>query len=669
MAKAEILISGKDQSAAAFASASRNLDKLTAGASGLVSKLGAVGVAVTGVVGALQLGQGLAILDQLDELSEKSGIAVEELSALRFASEAAGTSQEALGTGLRKLSKLMADAAGGSKEAAEVFATLGVSATDSTGKLRSSGDVLVDLAAKFASYEDGAGKSALAQKIFGKSGEDLIPILNKGRVGIESLKGEALALGAVYSGDVAKAAGEFNDNLKKITLASEGLAVQLAGPLIKSLASLSTAYINSKKDGDSFADTLLKIIAAGERIPNGLRFLPVVGALGALQDYAKERVGPAAPRLSSGDFARLDRVAPKVAPPTVKTGGGSGSKSDPLAEAKRYLESLQKQGEKLAELTVYEQALLDIQQGRLGKLTPALEKEILLTARLVDGKKAETDALKQFDDAAKEYDDFRKKQGEQNQRFIEQFETGYEKLQRQIQEISAAAAVNPLISQETLVRANTRYWTEYLESLDVAAEKVAEVDQFTMQAAENIQSALGSNLADILDGEFDNIGDSFVKMINRMVAEAIAADLSRYLLGDLVKGGTGEGVAGGLLKMLTGGGAKANTNPSSKLYENSFDLMNTAGKAAGGSGIFDGIGSWFSNLLSFDVGTDFVPEDMVAKVHKGERIIPAAQNKPGYGGTTINQHFTVSGNVDRRTQSQMASNAAAGAQRALARNS
>jgi hypothetical protein len=51
-------------------------------------------------------------------------------------------------------------------------------------------------------------------------------------------------------------------------------------------------------------------------------------------------------------------------------------------------------------------------------------------------------------------------------------------------------------------------------------------------------------------------------------------------------------------------------------------LANAIGSADFGS-IFSSI---FSNLPSFDVGTDYVPRDMVAKVHKGERIIPAAQN-------------------------------------------
>jgi hypothetical protein len=46
-----------------------------------------------------------------------------------------------------------------------------------------------------------------------------------------------------------------------------------------------------------------------------------------------------------------------------------------------------------------------------------------------------------------------------------------------------------------------------------------------------------------------------------------------------------------------------------------------------------------SVIDSFAVGTDYVPRDMLAMIHQGEKIIPAAQNVPGAGGQT--NHITI----------------------------
>lgn len=238
MADPKIILTAVDQTKAAIDAAKRNLGGLSDTAGVVTARLGTLGLAISGAFTAVTLKGAIDTLDMLDDLSEKTGIAVESLSGLRYAGEVTGTPVEALATGVRKLSLNMAEAAGGNKEAAATFAALGIQVKNTDGTLKSQDQVLGELADRFARYEDGAAKAALAQQVFGKSGADMIPLLNQGSAGIRRLTDEAQALGAVYGGELAKDAATFNDNLKKLELNAEAAKVAIAGQLLPTLNSL-----------------------------------------------------------------------------------------------------------------------------------------------------------------------------------------------------------------------------------------------------------------------------------------------------------------------------------------------------------------------------------------------------------------------------------------------
>src|SRR4051812_28414890 len=118
--------------------------------------------------------------DHLNDLSKKTGIAADTLGGIGFAAKQAGGDLESAAAGIGKLNKSIAEAAAGGKEAAEGFAVIGVAVKDASGATKNADQVLSEVADKFASYADGPEKAALALRLFGKAGADMIPLLNDG---------------------------------------------------------------------------------------------------------------------------------------------------------------------------------------------------------------------------------------------------------------------------------------------------------------------------------------------------------------------------------------------------------------------------------------------------------------------------------------------------------
>ncbi len=179
--------------------------------------------------------------DEFNKLSQKVGIATEALSELAYAAELSDVSREGLTKGLKSLSTNMYEAAQGGKEAASMFKGLGVEFESAPGKLRASDEVLGDLAERFSRMEDGAAKSALAVKLFGKEGLTMIPFLNQGKAGLQQLREEAQRLGIVMSAEMAASAERFNDNLRAVTASAEGLKIQMANQMLPGLNNIAKA--------------------------------------------------------------------------------------------------------------------------------------------------------------------------------------------------------------------------------------------------------------------------------------------------------------------------------------------------------------------------------------------------------------------------------------------
>lgn len=197
--------------------------------------------------------------DQLDNMSQRTGVAVEDLAKLQYAAKLSDTSAEALGKGLGNLSKLMAGAAAGGAESGKMFEKFGVDLRNTDGTVRATSDVLFELADVFSAMPDGPEKTALAMDLFGKKmGQELIPLLNQGSAGLKAMGDEAERLGLVLSAEQAKAAADFNDNLDRLGQLSKSVGVSIGNSMIPWLNKMIGEMNAAAKSSDGFLMTFLK---------------------------------------------------------------------------------------------------------------------------------------------------------------------------------------------------------------------------------------------------------------------------------------------------------------------------------------------------------------------------------------------------------------------------
>lgn len=276
--------------------AAENYEKQLEAVKDAQSKL-AVGAAAMGaaVVGAFA-GAVVTAADYGDEIakaSKRTGIATEDLSALRYAAEQSDVTFEQLGTGLARMSRTMTETSWGTGQAAQAYAELGVEVTDASGNLRGTQEVFIDIAEGLTKIEDPAKRAALAMMIFGRGGVQLMPLLMEGGKGVEYLTDRAEQLGLVMGAETAAAAERFNDSVADIKYSLKGLVVTVGE------TAFGTAELNEKiaesvgefgdwlRDNQKMVEVLAKVGVALATVTTGL--YAATKAFG----LAKETVGMA----------------------------------------------------------------------------------------------------------------------------------------------------------------------------------------------------------------------------------------------------------------------------------------------------------------------------------------------------------------------------------------
>jgi hypothetical protein len=273
----------------------RRLQKRFTAIGSSLQRIGAIGTAVGGAISAAfgaATKHFISTGDELQKMAIRTGFSVESLSALKYAAGQSGSSIQAVEKGARGLARMMLDADRGLSTAVDNLDDLGISLEELKSLKPEQQFELI--ASRIAEVDDPSRRAALAMKAFGKSGADLLPLMENGADGIHGLMRQAKELGLVMSDEDAQAAAVLGDTLDdlfsqlKRVVFLVGAAV--AGPLtdfVKVSAPILKAVIDWAKSNGKLIRTVAAIGLAigaigGTLVATGLGFSLLGAAAGGL---------------------------------------------------------------------------------------------------------------------------------------------------------------------------------------------------------------------------------------------------------------------------------------------------------------------------------------------------------------------------------------------------
>lgn len=247
-----------------------------------VTSIAAVGTAAAAAAaGALKLAKDAGVAaDNLITLSNKTGISTKQLQEMEYASRFVDVEVETMTGSMVKLTKSMDGARDGSKKQSEAFATLGVNVTGANGELRDGQTVWLETIDALGNVANETERDALALELFGKSAQELNPLIKAGSKELARLGVEANELGVVMGDDAVAAAGAFDDSMQRLDASIQGIGRNIGVAVMPGIQAAVSAAA-------SVTPQVIKAIQTGDWAAAGTA---VTGAIDGLLKQATQAI-------------------------------------------------------------------------------------------------------------------------------------------------------------------------------------------------------------------------------------------------------------------------------------------------------------------------------------------------------------------------------------------
>lgn len=169
-----------------------------------------------------------AFADNIITLSMQTGQSTQQLQEFSYATELIDVSVDTLQGSLRKLTNNMQDTMNGTGNAKDSFDALGISVTNADGSMRSANDVFYETINALGKVKNETERDAMSMDIFGRSAQDLNPLIIQGSDTLKAYADEAHNVGYVLDEEALSALGAVDDAYQRLQKTQEGVKNQLA---------------------------------------------------------------------------------------------------------------------------------------------------------------------------------------------------------------------------------------------------------------------------------------------------------------------------------------------------------------------------------------------------------------------------------------------------------
>lgn len=209
--------------------------------------------------------------DEIATLSVQTGISTDTLQELEYASELMDTSVDTITGAMSRNIKAMNEARDGSAKYAEAYEKLGIKVTDANGNLRDSEEVFWEVVDALGEIDNQTERDAVSMELFGRSAQQLNPLIQTGADGFAKLAQEARDTGYVLEEDTLEGLLNVSDSLERMSKKTDALKRQIGAEVAPAIeGAIESITETVEENQEEIIEYISKLIEGAANVVNFL---------------------------------------------------------------------------------------------------------------------------------------------------------------------------------------------------------------------------------------------------------------------------------------------------------------------------------------------------------------------------------------------------------------